>query len=52
LTKSAALDVYFVGTFGIASCEAVNEWPTREPARRLLAEVGPPNGRAEALPQL
>jgi len=52
LTKSAALDVYFVGILGIASCEAANEWPTREPAVRLPEEACLSGGCAEELPLL
>jgi hypothetical protein len=52
LTKSAALAVYFVGIVGDASCEAANEWPTREPAVRLPEQVCLSGGYPEELPQL
>jgi len=52
MTKSAPLDVYFVSIRGIASCGAVNEWPTREPVGRLPEEACLPDGGAEELPQL
>jgi hypothetical protein len=52
VTKGAAQSVYFVGIFGDASCEAANEWPTRELAGRLPEDVCLAGGCAERLPQL
>ena len=49
MTKSAPLDVYFVSTRGVASCGAVNEWPTREPVGRLPEEACLPDGCVEEL---
>jgi hypothetical protein len=39
MTKGAAHNVYFVGTFGVAFCGAANEWPTRELTGRLPEEA-------------
>jgi hypothetical protein len=52
MTKRTAADVYFVGIFRVASCEAANEWPTREPTGRLPEDACLPGGCDEVLPQL
>ena len=52
VTKRAACDVYFVGILRDASCGAVNEWPTHEPAGRLPEEACLRDGCPEELPQL
>jgi len=52
MTKRAAHNVYFVGTFGVAFCGAANEWPTREPTGRLPEEAWLAGGCVEELPQL